>query len=74
MNAVKNFIRSRRFASVLKRLKKRRTLALKIAFPALIIGNILNREKPHELFPPGVSGMAVADRAYRGLHVRIVTV
>ena len=59
MNTI-NSVKSGRFESVLGWLKKRRTLALKIAFPALIIENIFTGDKPHELFPPGVSTMAVA--------------
>lgn len=40
-----------RFYRILNWLRKRRTLALRIAFTIMIADNILDREKPHELFP-----------------------
>jgi len=48
-----------RFDSVLKFLKKRRSLALKLVFLIIIIENILDGEKPHELGIPDISIMAV---------------
>jgi len=50
---------SERFESVLNYLQERRTLALKLVFPIIIIENILDGEKPHELGIPDISIMAV---------------
>jgi len=50
---------SRSFEHVLNWLRKRRTLSLRVIFPIVIAEDILNRKKPHELFPPDVSPMAI---------------
>jgi protein-S-isoprenylcysteine O-methyltransferase Ste14 len=47
-----------RLDCILNWLRKRRTLALKIAFPIIIAENIIDREKPHELGFPDISTMA----------------
>ena len=48
------------FDRLLNKLRKWRTLSLKIAFPILIIDNILRGKKPHELLPGDrISAMAV---------------
>lgn len=59
MSAITRLSDSRRFESVLIYLRKRRTLALKLVFPIIIIENILDGEKPHELGLPDISIMAV---------------
>jgi protein-S-isoprenylcysteine O-methyltransferase Ste14 len=40
---------NRRFVSVMRTLRRHRTLSLKIAFPVLIVKDILLHNKPHEL-------------------------
>jgi len=50
---------SERFEYILNWLRKRRTLALKIAFPIIIAENIIDGEKPHELGFPDISVMII---------------
>jgi len=59
LSAIIRLANSLRFESVLNYLRKRRTLALKLVFPIIIIENILAGEKPHELGISGISIMAV---------------
>jgi len=60
ISAISKITGSKRFSRILKYLKKRRTLALILAFTIVIAENIVNGKKPHELFPPeDVSFMAV---------------
>ncbi len=59
LSAITRLANSRRFESVLNYLRKQRTLALKLVFPIIIIENILNGKKPHELGIPDISIMAV---------------
>jgi len=60
-SAIMKLSGSERFDYILNWLRKRRTLALKIAFPIIIAENIIDGEKPHELLPlhEEVSAMAV---------------
>lgn len=56
-----NLADSYRFDRILNWIRKRRTLALKIAFPIIIAENIIDKEKPHELLPlhDEVSALAI---------------
>lgn len=51
MGRLKNLCESNRIYDLLRRIRKRRTLPLKIAFPILIAEDILTGKKPHELLP-----------------------
>jgi len=50
---------SERLDCILNWLRKRRTLALTIAFPIIIAENIIDGEKPHELGFPDISVMVI---------------
>jgi protein-S-isoprenylcysteine O-methyltransferase Ste14/membrane-associated phospholipid phosphatase len=58
-NAITKLASSERFEYILNWLRKRRTLALKIAFPIIIAENIIDGEKPHELEFPDISVMII---------------
>jgi protein-S-isoprenylcysteine O-methyltransferase Ste14/membrane-associated phospholipid phosphatase len=58
INAITKLADSERFDCALNWLRKRRTLALKIAFTMIIAENIIDGEKPHELGLSGISVMA----------------
>jgi protein-S-isoprenylcysteine O-methyltransferase Ste14/membrane-associated phospholipid phosphatase len=58
-NAIPTLVNSERFGYILNWLKKRRTLALKIAFPIIIAENIIDGNKPHELEFSNVFSMAI---------------
>ncbi len=51
ISALTKIIGSERFGQVLKYLNKRKNLALFLTFVVVIVENILNGKKPHELFP-----------------------
>jgi protein-S-isoprenylcysteine O-methyltransferase Ste14/membrane-associated phospholipid phosphatase len=59
INATTKLANSERFCCILNWLRKRRTLALRIAFPIMIAENIIDGEKPHELGFPDISAMAI---------------
>jgi len=50
-----------RFERIVNWLRRKRAVALRIAFPIIIAENIIDGEKPHELLPlhEGISAMAV---------------
>lgn len=51
ISALTKIIGYERFGQVLKYLKKRKKIALFLTFAVVIVENILNGKKPHELFP-----------------------
>ncbi|MFQ6036688.1 MAG: phosphatase PAP2 family protein [Sedimentisphaerales bacterium] len=53
VSTTKKLVSSERFDCVLNWLRKRRILALKIAFPIIIAENIIDGEKPYELLTLG---------------------
>jgi len=57
--AIINSADSQCFDRILNWIRKRRTLALKIAFPIIIAENIIDGEKPHELGFPDISALAI---------------
>ena len=59
MSVITRLVHHLRFESALSYLRKRRTLVMKLVFPIIIIENILDGEKPHELGLPDISIMAV---------------
>lgn len=59
ISAIKTLAGSKRVHRILKFLSRQRTLALMLAFGTVVVENIINGEKPNELFPPGSSIMAV---------------
>jgi protein-S-isoprenylcysteine O-methyltransferase Ste14/SAM-dependent methyltransferase len=59
VSAITKLAASRQLRPILKSLAKWRTAAMMSAFAIVLAENIINREKPYELFPPEVSIMAV---------------
>jgi len=57
--AIINSAYSKHSDYILNWLRKKRTLALKIAFPIIIAENIIDGEKPHELGFPDISVMVI---------------
>ena len=59
MDAIRKFANSESFERILNALKRRRTLVLKLAFPILLVRDILTGHKPHELGFSDVSVWAI---------------
>jgi protein-S-isoprenylcysteine O-methyltransferase Ste14/SAM-dependent methyltransferase len=59
ISAIKTLAGSERARRILKFLSRQRTLALVLAFATAVVENIINGEKPNELFAPGPSVMAL---------------
>ncbi len=59
ISTIETLANSKRAHRILKFLGRQRTLALILAFAAVLVENIINGEKPNELFPPGPSATAL---------------